>query len=56
MVSYKALNTYAKGMVSDNCNAIWNNYVCQRSATPKCAIPDASNAVWDNEAMQRIAK
>ena len=25
-------------MVSDTCNAIWNNYICQRTATIKCVL------------------
>ena len=27
-----------KGPIPDNCNAIWNNDVCQRSATPNCRL------------------
>ena len=45
-----------KGPIPDNCNAIWNNDVCQRSATPKCTIPDARYTIRKNKAMQRIAK
>lgn len=54
MVSYKALNTTRKSVMSNTCHRVWNVDAHERAATRKSTNAHFSDAVWNIDASKRI--